>query len=1046
MATQQATNGAPPIDINWLAPDKYINFGPYRQGACRAFSSQIVPGLCEVPDISDVNDFRWWWESSIGLTVNVRVENKAPSVIDVLVVDEDADEVTIAAVPLKTTPSLASAFPVHARVECKSSGTGTFYVWIDAPGYDSIGFEGRLACQDAGFPPTQAPVPTPTPIPTAEPPAVDLYWVEPELGQFVSDGACLSLPNVNNNLLTYCNIPQIQTLINQFHIEWETTETDRAYRLLAVINSDSTDLIEPVEFVGLEGEDKRQGFIPVKGSGRNRAPVFMRVRCLKEGRATWKTILRMEGRQDVSFPAALECKGKGEPVSQAPTATASVSSTTWGNIRFAVSAHLLDDDPGRQCTRVGEVVRVGELEDNLLGQPGLACSRELPVDCWYMCANADVVTPNQKSRILQTLESVVLPQLSELYQVPRLIGNLRLTAQLRFRCPDIPLHQTHLLAGAQGVDYLVYVVARPMGYLGDVIATASECQQADNGRPVFGFININPQETSVRNAKFADFLLHEMHHALGFSAGKFAAVLGPKDQFQTILSKTVPSYNLTVISSPKVLELAREHFNCPSLRGVELENGGSSGTGSSHWEKRILVDDLMTGAAVEHAKLTSMTLGVMEDLGFYRPNYTLARDTLWGKLQGCPFVEGLCGNTWPAEVEGTSTAGSDGPRYICTALEGFASRGCTMDHRDIGKCNLVRYNTPIEPSQFRYFPADARLGGSDVLLDYCPVFLTAEGGDCEQETLNSRISLDRGEFYGTSRHPTEPGQYNWLSRCHRAQISPAQSPFGNDILLNPACFPTVCTGGILRVRVGEIWFPCPWGKFLELEAVNQAPFKSDPNFNFKIRTTQYHGLMECPRAGENFCTKSYNHDMAFNDAWPTITSIRQTGCNSITVGVVVPNSDSCIIKIAGVNQLTSYNKQTRSFTTNNTRIPASYGDGGVDIILACLDRLSGETFNDVKMFTPPDGSPVLSTALCAGQSGIATGGDDDLVSPSLELSESISDEATESATLSPSETETEDADDERPRVSRRGSAARSASTAFVVILPLVLVMHWLTCS
>ena len=43
---------------------------------------------------------------------------------------------------------------------------------------------------------------------------------------------------------------------------------------------------------------------------------------------------------------------------------------------------------------------------------------------------------------------------------------------------------------------------------------------------------------------------------------------------------------------------ARDHFNCSSLTGVELENQGGSGTVLSHWEKRIL--------GVTHVSLSSV--------------------------------------------------------------------------------------------------------------------------------------------------------------------------------------------------------------------------------------------------------------------------------------------------------------------------------------------------------------------------------------------------------------------------------------------------------
>ena len=33
---------------------------------------------------------------------------------------------------------------------------------------------------------------------------------------------------------------------------------------------------------------------------------------------------------------------------------------------------------------------------------------------------------------------------------------------------------------------------------------------------------------------------------------------------------------------------ARKHFNCPALRGLELENAENSATNLHHWERRIL--------------------------------------------------------------------------------------------------------------------------------------------------------------------------------------------------------------------------------------------------------------------------------------------------------------------------------------------------------------------------------------------------------------------------------------------------------------------------
>jgi len=39
--------------------------------------------------------------------------------------------------------------------------------------------------------------------------------------------------------------------------------------------------------------------------------------------------------------------------------------------------------------------------------------------------------------------------------------------------------------------------------------------------------------------------------------------------------------------TPKVVEEARLHFDCPTIEGAELEDQGGDGTALTHWEKRI---------------------------------------------------------------------------------------------------------------------------------------------------------------------------------------------------------------------------------------------------------------------------------------------------------------------------------------------------------------------------------------------------------------------------------------------------------------------------
>jgi len=54
-------------------------------------------------------------------------------------------------------------------------------------------------------------------------------------------------------------------------------------------------------------------------------------------------------------------------------------------------------------------------------------------------------------------------------------------------------------------------------------------------------------------------------------------------------------HTVTYITTDKVKQYAREHFGCSDMPGLELEESGGSGTGGSHWDKRLMLNDFMVG-------------------------------------------------------------------------------------------------------------------------------------------------------------------------------------------------------------------------------------------------------------------------------------------------------------------------------------------------------------------------------------------------------------------------------------------------------------------
>lgn len=59
----------------------------------------------------------------------------------------------------------------------------------------------------------------------------------------------------------------------------------------------------------------------------------------------------------------------------------------------------------------------------------------------------------------------------------------------------------------------------------------------------------------------------------------------------------------------------RNHFNCSSLEGAELENQGEMGTKLTHWEKRIFEQEAMTGASTHNSVFSRITFALLEDTG-----------------------------------------------------------------------------------------------------------------------------------------------------------------------------------------------------------------------------------------------------------------------------------------------------------------------------------------------------------------------------------------------------------------------------------------------
>ena len=347
-----------------------------------------------------------------------------------------------------------------------------------------------------------------------------------------------------------------------------------------------------------------------------------------------------------------------------------------------------------------------------------------------------------------------------------------------------------------------------------------------------------------------------------------------------------------LLATPRVVATARRHFNClcnasalssgGCIEGIPLEDcmgGGDclsgSGTEASHWEKRVMLGELMVGTASSgnRATISDLTLAVFADSGWFEPVYDVqaprcfynsawcadadVRDRfVWGRDRGCAFVTSNCdGDAWRA------------PGYWCAADPLTATpteqraridaEGCTLGRLAVGHCTLREHSSAV-PSEYRYFgPSMPNFGGRP-MEDYCPLMTEYVDWDCRMPATTStaiEAELTKGEARGESSRCFESTLYN-------SSTLEAAGPYHG-------CYPHRCLReDRLQVYVAGRWHDCPG-------------VESGSSADSGVSVAGWSGLLQCPPAAE-LCARATDLN------WPDISSVAPSsgpadGGTSITI-------------------------------------------------------------------------------------------------------------------------------------------------------------------
>lgn len=511
-------------------------------------------------------------------------------------------------------------------------------------------------------------------------------------------------------------------------------------------------------------------------------------------------------------------------------------------IRIHMDTRLLDSDPQNSCFRSGDY-HYTEFNERKI--------------CYY----EDVITDNKRDQLRDVILPGAVNFMSELLSVHRVAGPLRVGAATCGFDTGVRVPDEMRRRGIPDADFVVFVTMRPIKSP-DTVAYSGHCEVDQTGRPIAAHFNWAPSQLPYADSQhMIDYLIriamHELTHSLVFSQELIASFPGggaPTRQpdgggglgwaYDSGYYGDGTSYFDTGrgvkahVSTPKVVQAARNHFGCDKLRGAQLEDGGGAGTSNSHWEMRNFRDEYMVGSSSPSKRyFSTITAALFADSGWYDVNANMVEHLAWGHGLGCDFVFGSC-SKWKDLRDG----------YFC---ERNGETSCSYDRTTEAYCEVMTY--PSLPTEYQHLSASDR-GGFSPLLDYCPVYRTYSNGGC-----------------------TEPSAYNrWLpgggqERCATCRCF--ESSIDGYVIDQPGCFKMRClNSSSLQVKAGGRWHTCPSeGGRLYLDTRKDAAG----------------GSLVCPSASE----------MCMLDAtlWPTLSSIEPSSgpaAGGVVVTLVGANLDA----------------------------------------------------------------------------------------------------------------------------------------------------------
>ncbi|EAY20726.1 GP63-like [Trichomonas vaginalis G3] len=358
-------------------------------------------------------------------------------------------------------------------------------------------------------------------------------------------------------------------------------------------------------------------------------------------------------------------------------------------------------------------------------------------------------------------------------------------------------------------DLTISVYAQPFGSSSSGLAYASSlAYNGVNGRPSQGKIVVNPAKLPDKpetfqsgDRQFIMTVLHELNHVLSFSSSLFnkwitnVTALHYTDAYgKEINESAYNSYTGYLIphkylQTPHLLAFVNDRFHVSSPQymhlGLEIEDGGGSGTAGSHPNERLFFTDLMQGRTYGPGWISGIFYNTLWDTGWYAPSTNVTEELIYLN----DYI-----NT---KIEVTEKVLLQPPTksfpatYLCQST---ALQACFYDYTFTGACSLKSTSeVDFEGHEGWYNPENKSEVGQDDLLDYAPLLLPwyscRTNGSSGLQTM-----IDYDSTYDYTKHGET---FNANSTC---ALSTLNKGITGNLIATPRCYEAWC-GSDNKVRL-----------------------------------------------------------------------------------------------------------------------------------------------------------------------------------------------------------------------------------------------------